>query len=61
MFDKLKKLFVIEDENAVKAAQAAKEAEPEVKVDEPSIKIDMPAIKTSADYDTPAGKAEKNS
>ncbi len=59
MFDKLKKLFVIEDENAVKAAQAAKAAEPEVKVETPNIKVDTPAIKTSADYDTPSGKADQ--
>ena len=59
MFDKLKKLFVIEDENAVKAAQAATESKPEAHVEVPSIKVDMPAIKTSADYDTPAGKADQ--
>lgn len=58
MFDKLKKLFVIEDENAVKAAQEAKDAVLEPKVNEPSIKVDTPKIKTSADYNTPDGKAD---
>ena len=58
MFDKLKKLFVIEDENAVKEVQATKKAEPASKVKEPKIEVDLPKIKTSADYDTPDGKAD---
>ena len=59
MFDKLKKIFVIEDETPAKADTEAKKAEPVSKAKEPNIKLDMPAIKTSADYDTPAGKADQ--
>ena len=59
MFDKLKKLFVIEDENAKKNAAVADVEVPETKASEPKIEVDMPKIKTSADYTTPSGKADQ--
>lgn len=58
MFDKLKKLFVIEDENAAKSTPAAKESDLKEKVEKPTVDIDTPTIKTSADYNTPEGKAD---
>ncbi len=51
MFDKLKKLFVIEDENAQKAIIK------EVSKDTPT-PTSVPSIKTSVDYQTPTGKAD---
>lgn len=59
MFDKLKKLFVIEDENAAKEAPAQENKAPETKSEAPAPIVDSTPIKTSADYNTPSGKADQ--
>lgn len=58
MFDKLKKLFVIEDENAAKPTAEPKKEEISSKESTPTPTIDSTPIKTSADYNTPSGKAD---
>lgn len=59
MFDKLKKLFVIEDENAAKNESATNKYEPTKSTNSPKPNIDIPTIKTSEDYNTPSGKADQ--
>ena len=59
MFDKLKKLFVIEDENAAKEAPAQENKAPKTKTEAPAPIVDSIPIKTSADYNTPSGKADQ--
>lgn len=58
MFDKLKKLFVIEDENTEKSSPEPKVEELKTEASTTSAKIDTTPIKTSADYNTPSGKAD---
>jgi len=59
MFDKLKKLFVIEDENAAKTTPATENTVSETKASPSKPLVDKPKIKTSADYNTPSGKADQ--
>ncbi len=58
MFDKLKKLFVIEDENAAPSTAKSNTVEPKSKEAAPVSSVDTTPIKTSADYNTPDGKAD---
>lgn len=58
MFDKLKKLFVIEDETAEKTTAGPNKVEPKNDDADSTPTVDTTPIKTAADYNTPDGKAD---